>query len=419
MGKFILKRLGQMVLVLLAVSVIIFALVRITPSDPVASMTQGKSVSEETKQELREHYHLDKSAPEQYIIWVTGIFKGDLGESYQYKQSVGFLIGERIGTTMTLVLLSGVLAILIAIPVGVISAVKMNTWIDKLLSVITLIFVASPVFLTALVLMLVFALKLRWFPAIYQGNGLKEMILPAIALAMNMVALTSRITRTSMIEQLNSDYIRTATAKGIPRRRVIITYALKNAMIPIITVTSIQVGSMLVGAVLVESVFAMGGLGDLLIKGIKAADYPVVQGVTLLMVFVFLCAVTRSQSFGCVMPFAMGLLYDLLSGGVVGAMSFALTLFSYVGARVFAAMENDTLFMPIAVMSAGMLLTELVYGIFLLATGYNASFIDALIFRALPCAIYDSVIAFILYPLASRFFSSGGPASPIVATQLR
>ena len=250
MGKFILKRLGQMVLVLLAVSVIIFALVRITPSDPVASMTQGKSVSEETKQELREHYHLD---------------------------------------TMTLVLLSGVLAILIAIPVGVISAVKMNTWIDKLLSVITLIFVASPVFLTALVLMLVFALKLRWFPAIYQGNGLKEMILPAIALAMNMVALTSRITRTSMIEQLNADYIRTATAKGIPRRRVIITYALKNAMIPIITVTSIQVGSMLVGAVLVESVFAMGGLGDLLIKGIKAADYPVVQGVTLLMVFVFLC----------------------------------------------------------------------------------------------------------------------------------
>ena len=114
MGKFILKRLGQMVLVLLAVSVIIFALVRITPSDPVASMTQGKSVSEETKQELREHYHLDKSAPEQYIIWVTGIFKGDLGESYQYKQSVGFLIGERIGTTMTLVLLSGVLAALLA-----------------------------------------------------------------------------------------------------------------------------------------------------------------------------------------------------------------------------------------------------------------------------------------------------------------
>ena len=143
--------------------------------------------------------------------------------------------------------------------------------------------------MTALVLMLIFALHLKWFPAIYQGNGLKEMILPAIALAMSMVALTSRITRTSMIEQLNSDYIRTATAKGIPHRRVVVTYALKNALIPVITVASIQVGSMLVGAVLVGSVFAMGGMGDLLINGIKAADYPVVQGVTLLMVFVFLC----------------------------------------------------------------------------------------------------------------------------------
>lgn len=288
MGKFILKRLGQMVLVLIAVSVLIFAMVRITPSDPVASMTNGKNVSEETKQELRAHYNLDKSYPEQYVIWITGVLQGEFGESYTYKQDVDFLIGERIGTTLSLVLMAGLLAILIAIPVGVISAVKMNTWLDKLLSTLTLIFVASPVFLTALVLMLVFALELKWFPAIYQGNGIKEMILPAIALAMNMVALTSRITRTTMIEQLNSDYIRTATAKGLPRGRVIITYALKNALIPIITVTSVQIGTMLVGAVLVESVFAMGGLGDLLISGIKSADYPVVQGVTLLMVTIFL-----------------------------------------------------------------------------------------------------------------------------------
>lgn len=278
-----------MVLVLIAVSILIFAMVRITPSDPIASMTKGKTISEEARQELIVHFHLDKSAPQQYLIWISGVLHGDFGESYQYKQGVGFLISQRIGTTLTLVILSGVLAMVIAIPVGIISAVKRNTWVDKLLSILTLIFVASPVFLTALVLMLVFAQKLHWFPAIYQGNGMKEMILPAIALAMSMVALTSRITRTSMIEQLTSDYIRTATAKGIPQRRVILTYALKNALIPVITVASIQVGSMLVGAVLVENVFAMGGLGALLINGIKSADYPVVQGVTLLMVFVFLC----------------------------------------------------------------------------------------------------------------------------------
>ena len=289
MGKYILKRLGQMVLVLVAVSVLIFALVRITPSDPIASMTKGKTISEETRQELIVRYHLDKSVPEQYLIWITGAVRGNFGESFQYKQSVSYLIGERIGTTLTLVLISGLIAMAVAIPVGVISAVRMNTWLDKLLSVITLIFVASPVFLTALVLMLVFALRLKMFPAIYQGNGLREMVLPAVALAMNMIALTSRITRTSMIEQLGADYIRTATAKGIPRRRVVVTYALKNALIPVITVASIQIGTMLVGAVLVESVFAMGGLGDLLITGIKASDYPVVQSVTLLMVFVFLC----------------------------------------------------------------------------------------------------------------------------------
>ena len=282
-----------MVLVLAVVSVLIFAMVRITPSDPIASMTGGKAVSEETKEALRLHFHLDKSQVEQYFIWITGIFRGDLGESYQYRQDVGALIAQRIGTTLGLVVLSGVLAVVIAVPVGVISAVKRNTWVDKLLSILTLFFVASPVFLTAIVLMLVFANYLQLFPPYGTGTGLWDslyhMALPSLALAMNMVALTSRITRTTMIEQLTSDYIRTATAKGIPRRRVIVTYALKNALIPVITVASIQIGSMLVGAVLVESVFAMGGLGDLLISGIKAADYPLVQSITLLMVFVFLC----------------------------------------------------------------------------------------------------------------------------------
>ncbi|NLT39486.1 MAG: ABC transporter permease [Clostridiales bacterium] len=289
MGKFILKRIEQMVLVLVVVSVLIFAMVRITPSDPVASMTKGRNVSEETKNELRIHYHLDKNPVEQYLIWITGAVQGDFGESYRYKQGVSDLIGQRIGVTLKLVVMSGILSLLIALPAGILSAIKMNTWLDKLLSVLTLIFVASPVFLTALVLMLVFALRLGWFPSIFQGNGIKQMILPAIALAMNMVALTSRITRAGMIEQLNSDYIRTATSNGLPRRRVVLVYAFKNALIPVITVTSVQLGTMLVGAVLVESIFAMGGLGDLLITGIKTADYPVVQSVTLLLVFVFLC----------------------------------------------------------------------------------------------------------------------------------
>ena len=288
MVRYLLKRILQMVLVLLAVSVLIFAMIRITPSDPIASLTKGKQVSEETKQQLRSQFYLDKSAPQQYIIWMTNAFTGDLGESYQHRQSVNNLIGERAGTTLGLVVISTVIALLLAIPIGVISAVKMNTALDKALSIITLIFVASPVFLTGMIFILIFCLKLGWFPITSVGDsGWRNMVLPSLALALNMVALTSRITRTTMIEQLNSDYIRTATAKGIPRHRVIIHYALKNATIPILTVSSVQIGSMLIGAVLVETVFAMGGLGGLLIAAIKAADYPVVQGVTLLLVLVF------------------------------------------------------------------------------------------------------------------------------------
>ena len=292
MGKFILKRLGQMVLVLLAVSVIIFALVRITPSDPVASMTKGKRISEETRQSLEEKYHLDKSLPEQYIIWITNALRGDLGDSFEYKQSVNSLIAGRLPTTLQLVIMSAILALLIAVPVGIISAVKMNQATDRILSVLTLIFVASPVFLTAILLMLVFALNLHLFPTFGSGKSIVENIyylfLPALALGLNMVALISRITRSNMIEQLNSNYTTTAIAKGIPYHRVVLKHCLKNAIIPVVTVASIQIGSMIVGAVLVENVFALGGVGDILIGAIKSSDYPVVQGITLMMVALFL-----------------------------------------------------------------------------------------------------------------------------------
>ncbi len=288
MTKYIVLRVLQMIPILFVVSVLIFAMVRIVPTDPITSITKGKHISEETKQQLREEFHLDKPIVEQYFIWIGNALKGDLGQSYTHRQSVTLLVGERIGVTLSIVLLAGLLSVLIAIPMGIISAVNMNTAVDKVLSILSLVFVASPVFLTAMVLMLIFALYLGLFPSMGTGS-LRHLILPSFALALNMVALTSRITRTTMIEQLNSDYIRTATAKGIPRMRVILQYALKNALIPIITVTSIQIGSMLVGAVLVETVFAMGGIGGLLIPAIKASDYPVVQGVTMLLVTVFLC----------------------------------------------------------------------------------------------------------------------------------
>ena len=292
MLKYVIKRILQLIPILLAASILIFALVRLSPSDPIASMTTGKAVSAETRQSLEEHYHLDKSYPEQYLIWITGALQGNLGESFIHKQTVNSLIAGRLPTTLQLVFMSAILALIIAIPVGVISAVKMNTPLDRTLSVLTLIFVASPVFLTALLLMLFFALKIPLVPVFGTGDGFwdnfKYLFLPSVALSLNMVALISRITRSNMIQELNSNYATTAIAKGVPYRRVVMGHCLKNALIPVITVTSIEFGTMIVGAVLVENVFALGGIGDVLLQGVKAADYPVVQGITLLLVAIFL-----------------------------------------------------------------------------------------------------------------------------------
>ncbi|NTV89428.1 MAG: ABC transporter permease, partial [Clostridiales bacterium] len=197
-------------MILIVVSVLIFAMIRITPSDPIASMTKGRQISAETRLALEQQYHLDKSAPEQYFIWITNAFTGDFGDSFQHKQPVISLVGERLPTTLQLVLMSTILAILIAIPIGIISAVRMNSATDRILSILTLVFVSSPVFLTGIVLMLLFALKIQVFPSFGTGGGFVEnlyyLALPAIALAMNMVALISRITRSNMIEQLNSNY---------------------------------------------------------------------------------------------------------------------------------------------------------------------------------------------------------------------
>lgn len=290
-ARFVIKRLLQMALIVFLASILIFAMVRVTPSDPIASMTKGKRISQETREALIRQYHLDKSVPEQYVIWITGALRGDLGNSYTKKQPVTDIIAGRLPTTMQIVLMSAILAIALSIPIGIICAVKMNTLVDRLLSTLTLILVASPVFLTAIVLMLAFALKLRWFPSFGAGKSFAEnlyyLFLPSLALSLSMVALIARITRSNMIEQLNAPYATTAVAKGIPYRKVVLKHCFKNTVIPVVTVASLQIGTMIVGAVLVENVFALGGIGDVLISAIKASDYPVVQGITLMLVTVF------------------------------------------------------------------------------------------------------------------------------------
>lgn len=292
MSKYILKRTGQMIITVFIVSVLIFTVVRITPTDPIASITKGKPISEETRIALEEEYNLNDSMVEQYITWVTGMFKLDFGKSYQYREPVADILSVRIMTTLQLVLMSSVLIVLMAIPLGMLSASKMNTFLDQSLTVTSLVLVSSPSFFTGLLLMLMFTMVWPIFPTFGTADTFIENIrflaLPSIALAAVRMALIMRITRSNMVEQLSSNYVMTATAKGLPKRKVVYKHALKNAAIPILTVTSLELSGMLGGSVMVEKVFSLNGVGSLLADSINKSDYPVIQSLTLLMVIVFL-----------------------------------------------------------------------------------------------------------------------------------
>jgi peptide/nickel transport system permease protein len=289
---YIIKRLLFFIPVLLAVSAIIFFLIRFTPSDPMSSITGGRRISDESRSYLRSQYHLDQSLPKQYLIWIGNVFKGDLGDSFRYRQPVSTLLAGRLPVTIQLVLMSALIAILISFPAGIFSAVKKDTVLDRTLSGFMLFCVSSPVFLNAIIFMLIFALKLKLFPTFGAGRNITEnlyyLFLPALALSLNMVALTGRIIRDRMIGELKSNYALALIAKGTPFPRIVMKHCLKNSLIPVVTVAGIQIGAMVVGAVLVENVFALGGIGALLIEGIQGSDYPVIQIIMLFLVGLFL-----------------------------------------------------------------------------------------------------------------------------------
>lgn len=290
--RYIAKRLLALIPIMLAVSALIFFLIRLTPSDPMASITGGRKIGEDTRAALASRYYLDRSLPRQYLIWMGNLFRGDLGDSFKHRQPVAAMLAARLSTTVQLVLMSAIMAVLMAIPAGVLSAVKKDSALDRFISALMVYCVSAPVFLNAIVLMLVFSLRLRWFPAFGAGRGFVEnlyyLALPAFALSLNMVALMGRLTRDRMIGELKSQYALALTAKGTPFGRILIRHCLKNTLVPVITVAGIQIGSMVIGATLVENVFALGGVGALLIEGIQASDYPVVQSIIMLLVALFL-----------------------------------------------------------------------------------------------------------------------------------
>lgn len=292
MTKYIFKRFVQLLIVLFIVSALIFFLVRITPTDPIASIARGKQMSKETREALMVEYNLDKSMPEQYITWLTGIIKGEFGKSYTYREDVFKLLGGRLSTTIQLVIMSSIIIVFLGIPLGILSASKMNSTLDQTLNVISVLLVSSPPFFTGMLLMLMFTMIIPIFPTFGTGEGIIDNIryltLPAISLASVRLALTQRITRSNMVENLTQNYIETAVAKGLSHNKVVYKHALRNSIIPILTVTSLQICGMLGGSVMVETVFSLNGVGTLLVNAINKADYPLTQIIILFMVGVFL-----------------------------------------------------------------------------------------------------------------------------------
>ena len=287
MYQFIARRLLSTIPVLVIVAVLVFLLLRLTPGDPAAILA-GDAASTQQIEEIRQTLGLDRPLPVQFAIWVGQLLQGDLGESYYYKVRVTELIGQRLEPTLSLAALTIVIAILVAVPLGVVAAWRFGGWFDRFLMGFSVFGFSVPVFVLGYLLVWFASLKLGWFPVqgykpIANGFGpfLHHLVLPAITLSVIYIALLARVTRASVLEALGEDYIRTARAKGLAESRVLISHALANAAVPIVTIIGIGIALLIGGVVVTESVYAIPGLGRLTVDAVLSRDFPTIQGVIL------------------------------------------------------------------------------------------------------------------------------------------
>lgn len=286
MHKYIIKRILLLLPVILGVSFVVFTMLYMTPGDP-ARMALGEQASEEAVQKFREQEGLDDPFLVQYGRYLTkAVTKGDLGKSYATKRPVVSEILNVFPSTLKLTAFSMVIAVCLGIPFGIISAVRQYSKLDTAIMIVALIGISMPVFWLGLLLILTFSVKLGWFPP--SGfYSFKYMVLPSFALSAQAVAIITRMTRSSMLEVIRQDYIRTVRAKGQKESIVIGFHALKNALIPIITVIGVQFGYLLGGAILTEVIFSINGVGRLMVEAIKMRNYPIVQGGVLFIALAF------------------------------------------------------------------------------------------------------------------------------------
>lgn len=295
LGSYVARRLLLAVPVLFGVSILVFGVLRLAPGDPAAIML-GAQATKEDVERLHRDLGLDQPLPVQYVRWMSHVVRGDLGRSIPLGREVLPEVLLRFRATLILTGGALVIAIALGVPAGILSATRQYTWIDKLGMGVAVTGQSLPVFWTGIMLIIVFALTLRWFPSAgmtspYGGGGTADLIwhlvLPAITLGTASAAALARLTRSSVLEIVRQDYVRSARAKGLAERVVVLRHVLKNAINPIITVLGVQVGYLLGGAILTETVFSWPGLGSMMVRAIQARDYPLVQGGVLLIATTF------------------------------------------------------------------------------------------------------------------------------------
>ena len=285
LANYLARRFAQLGVVLLLVSVAVFSIMHALPGDPVQLMLSGAesgSVTPERQEQLREEMGLNDPLPVQYGRFLGGAATGDLGTSVRLRQPVLDLILDRLGSTLALSLGGILFAVLIGVTTGVLAALKQGSWIDGFSRILAYAGVSLPLFWLGLLLILAFAFWLPWFPPA-GSEGIRSLVLPSLSLGLVSAGVIARLTRASLLEVLVQDYVRTAWAKGLPKRIVYLRHALRNALIPVLTMLGLQFGAMLAGAVVTETVFSRPGLGRLVVSAILWKDYPLVQGIVLFM----------------------------------------------------------------------------------------------------------------------------------------
>ena len=293
MGSYIIRRVIQSIIVILIVSVMVFAGMRVLPGDPIYMLfnpNQIRSMSPEELAKIRHDAGLDRSMIAQYVDWMGGVFRGDLGQSILTKEPVSKDLIKRIPITGYIGVIAFIISLVIGVPAGIISAIRRGTWLDTVVTTIANLGITVPIFWLGIILMWLFAVKLHWLPTSGFTSpftdfwmSTKQMLMPVFCMSIFAIAGNARQTRSSMLEVLRQDYIRTAWSKGLKERVVIIGHALKNSLIPIVTLAGMGIAGIFGGSVLIEQVFNIPGMGRLAVDSLFQHDYTYVQGITMVM----------------------------------------------------------------------------------------------------------------------------------------